>query len=270
MKGVRLLVFVIGLLFSTLLWGQGISEKEKVYVNQTLYLATALLYSQNSEGGMEMRCTATAIDESDKSYTFVTASHCGCQEDTTKNIVTPEKTFFFISPDIAGNKIYLRAQPVGCGFRHRGDDFFLLSTDKTVKFPLIPLGHDPEMLNEIVNVGGPLGLGKQVFLGSISQPSVDRPIIDGDINWTNAVLLQEFGVNGGSSGSSVICLKQHAICAFVVGSVAETTMIAMPVSRLIKFREELAAGKYKWYVASPDVPAKITIDADKGTPPKEK
>lgn len=245
---------------------QAVPEVEKAYVNNTLYPATALLYAQSAEGSMEMRCTATAILETTDKYTFVTASHCGCSEDTTKNIVTPEKSFFFISPDVAGNKIYLKATAAGCGFRHRGDDFFLLTTDKTVKFPIVPLGSDPKMLDDFINVGGPLGLGKQVFIGSVSQPSVDRPIIEGDINWTNAVLLQEFGVNGGSSGSSIVCLSQHAICAFVVGSVAETTMIAMPVSRLKKFIADLDEGKYKWYIANPDAPAKIVVESE--TPKK--
>jgi S1-C subfamily serine protease len=204
---------------------------------------------------MEMRCTATAIDQDKTTYTFVTAAHCGCVDNPSRNVVTAEKTFFFISPDVIGDKIYLKATPKGCGYRTKGDDFLLLTVDKSFKFPVIPLGKDPKLLDEIINVGGPLGMGKQVFLGSVSSPSVDRPITDGDIQWTNAVLLQEFGVNGGSSGSSAVCIDQHAICAFVVGSVAETTTVAMPVSRLLKFREQLAAGKYRWYQADPDAPA---------------
>ena len=99
-------------------------------------------------------------------------------------------------------------------------------------------------------------MGKQVFLGSISSPSVDRPIADDDIQWTNAVLIQEFGVAGGSSGSAVVCVDQQAICAFVVGSVGGTTMVAMPVSRLIYFRSQLSAGKYKWYQPDPDTPSR--------------
>jgi hypothetical protein len=227
---------------------------EKTYVNSTLSPATALLYSQSAAGSMDMRCTATAIDQDDTSYTFVTAAHCGCTDSPERNRVTPQKTFFFISPDIVGDKIYLKATPKGCGYRTKGDDFFLLTVDKSFKFPVIPLGKDPKLLDEIINVGGPLGMGKQVFLGSVSSPSVDRPIADGEIQWTNAVLLQEFGVAPGSSGSSVVCIDQHAICAFVVGSVAESTMVAMPVSRFLKFREQLVGGKYKWYQADPDAP----------------
>jgi hypothetical protein len=259
-----LLSIILVIFGSASLWAQNLSQVEKDYVNNVLYPATALLYTQTSEGSMDMRCTATAIQETEKGYTFVSASHCGCVEDTVKNLVTPEKTFFFISPDLVGNKIYLRATPVGCGFRHRGDDFFLLSVDKTIKFPIVPLGKDPKLLDSFINVAGPVGLNKQVFLGSVSAPKVDRAIVEDDINWTEAVLLQVFGVNGGSSGSSVVCIDQHAICAFVVGTVSNTNTIAMPVSRLIKFKSDLEAGKYRWYNPNPDAPAKITVEGTNG------
>src|ERR1019366_6281809 len=95
---------------------------------------------------------------------------------------------------------------------------------------------------------------KQVFLGSISSSVLDRPVVDGDINWTGVVLLQMFGVNGGSSGSSVVCLDQKAICAFVVGAVGGTSMTAMPVSRLKKLQAGIADGTYKYWVKDPDSP----------------
>jgi len=253
------------LLFAGLGMAQ-LPEVEKTYVNKTLWPATSLLYIQTAEGAMDMRCTATTIGQDDKTYTVVTAAHCGCKDDPSKNIVTPEKGFFFISPDSPGNKIYLKATVKGCGYRTKGDDFFLLTIDKTIPFPVIPLGKDPKLLDSIINVGGPLGLGKQVFLGSVSSPILDRPVTEDDIQWTGTVLLQEFGVNGGSSGSSVVCVEQHAICAFVVGSIAETTMIAMPVSRLIKFQEQLATGKYKWYRADPDAPPATVFGAEGASP----
>ena len=259
-----LFILVLGLLIGSTALAQ-LTPAEKTYVNETLWPATGLLYVQTAEGAMDMRCTATAIDQDDKSYTFVTAAHCGCVDDASKNLVAPQKAFFFISPDVVGNKLYLKATVKGCGFRTKGDDFFLLTTDKTVKFPVVPLGQDPKIMDAVINVGSPLGLGKQVFLGSVSSPMLDRPVVQDDIQWTNAVLLQEFGVNGGSSGSSVICVDQKAICAFVVGSIAETSMIAMPVSRLVKFREALAAGKYKWYVNDPDSPL---ISPQKDKPPQ--
>ncbi len=255
-------LIVLSLMFSTLIFGQ-LSNADKLYVNKVLWPATTLLYAQTAQGTMEMKCTATAIDEDKTTYTFVTAAHCGCIDDSEKKTVTPEKTFFFISPDIPGDKVYLKAIPKGCGYRTKGDDFFLLTVDKTFSFPIIPLGEDPNLLDEVINVGGPLGIGKQVFLGSVSSTSVDRPIVDDAIQWTGTILLQEFGINGGSSGSSVICLNQHAICAFIVGTVAQTSMIAMPVSRLIKFRKLLKDGKYKWYQSDPDAPLPAATQGEK-------
>lgn len=240
-------------LFALSLFGQ-LPQAEKTYVDTALWPATALLYAQNAQGSMDMRCTATSIAEDATTYTFVTAAHCGCMDDPERKTVMAEKTFFFISPDVPGDKIYLRATPKACGYRTKGDDFFLLTVGKSFKFPIVPLGKDPALLDDIINVAAPLGIGKEAFLGSVSSPSLDRPVVNDDIQWTGAVLLQEFGVNGGSSGSAVICVNQHAICAFVVGSIAQTSMIAMPVSRLLKFQAELAAGNYKWYQSDPDAP----------------
>ena len=266
MKKVALLSCFTILLAAATAWASGLTIQDKAYINQTLYPATALLYSQDAEGGMEMRCTATAISGDEKGYDFVTAAHCGCVENNSRNTVSPDKTFFFISPDIPGNKIYLKAEPVGCGYRTRGDDYFLLHTDSTVKFPVVPLGTDPKILDEVYNVGSPLGLGKQVLTGAVSSSYLDRPVRVDDIDWEGAILLQLFGINGGSSGSSLVCADQKAICGFVVGSIAETTMVAVPVSRFIKFRDALLKGQYKWYVKDPDA-APVTPTAS-GTAPK--
>src|SRR5579872_7349216 len=40
------------------------------------YAATAILYSQTEDGGMRMRCTATAYEKSGDVYKFVSAAHC--------------------------------------------------------------------------------------------------------------------------------------------------------------------------------------------------
>ena len=230
----------------------------KDYINTSVRPAVATLYSQDENGTMKMRCTATAIEEDATSYTFVTAAHCGCEDNAELKSTSAEKTFFFIQPELAGNKVYLKAKPQACGYRTKGDDYFLLTIDKTIKFPILPLGKDPKAMDEFVNVAGPLGVGLQVFTGSVSSEVLDRPVTvpmdGGDIQWTGAILLQIFGVNGGSSGSAVLCLDQKAVCAFVVGSMGSTSIVAMPVSRLIQFRSLLAAGKYPWYKPDPDAP----------------
>ena len=222
------------------------------YVNQTFYPATALLYSQDQQGGMNMRCTATAIDKDGDSYTFVTAAHCGAVDDEDHKTVSPEKTFFYITPDQKDDKTFLKAEPVGAGYRHRGDDFMLFKVKTDRAFPVVKLGHDPKALESIVNIASPLGLGKQVFMGVVSNASLDRPIVETDINWTNAVALQLFGTDGGSSGSAVVCLDQRAVCAFVVGSISGTTIIAMPVSRLIEVMAGLKDGSYRFWQKDAD------------------
>ena len=166
--------------------------------------------------------------------------------------MSPEKTYFFITADENVSKDFMRAMPVGCGYRHKGDDFALFHVDTDKKFPVVPIGKDPQVLDQVVNVASPLGLGKQVMLGSISSNVLNRPVIEEDINWEGVLLLQMFGVDGGSSGSSLICVDQKAVCGFVVGSVNKSSMTAMPVSRFVKFREQLNAGKYHWWVADPD------------------
>ena len=223
-----------------------LSTADRDYVEKVYYPATALLYSQTETGEMKMRCTATAIEKTVKGYTFVSASHCGCKESTESETSRAEKTFFFLTLDDSASKDFMSAKPEGCGYRHEGDDFMLFSVETTKEIPVVSLGEDPKMMAPIVNVASPLGLGKQTFFGTVSSRVLDRPVVVGDINWTNTVLLGIFGVDGGSSGSSVVCLDQRAICAFVVGSVDETTIVAMPVSRLIKLRKELAAGTYEY------------------------
>jgi hypothetical protein len=222
------------------------------FVNHTLYPATALLYSQDESGGMKMRCTATSIEKTEKGYVFVTAAHCGCQDNTERKQTSPEKTFFYITADEPQSKTFIKAEVTGCGYRHRGDDFMLLEVESKEVFPVVALGDDPVVLEPVINVASPLGLGKQVFSGSVSGASLNRPVVEDDINWTGAVLLQMFGVDGGSSGSSVVCLDQQAICAFVVGSVDKSTITAMPVSRLKTLRKALADKTYHYWVKDSD------------------
>jgi S1-C subfamily serine protease len=221
-----------------------ISQTPIQFVNSTFYPATALLYSQSDGGDYRMLCTATAIEKTDKGYVFVTAAHCACDDDTEAKTVSPSETFFYLTADESNHKDFMKADLTGCGYRHAGDDFAIFDVETKQTFPVVPLGEDPKTLDPIVNVASPLGLGKQAFIGSVSSSTLNRPVVVEDINWTHAVLLQLFGTDGGSSGSSVVCLDQRKICAIVVGSIDKTTIVAVPVSRLIKLRAALAAGTY--------------------------
>jgi S1-C subfamily serine protease len=247
--------------------GKAQNKQDIEYVNKIFYPATALLYSEDAAGGMKMHCTATAIEKTKTGYVFVTAAHCGAVDDETHKTVSPEKTFFYLTADESADKEFMKAEPVGAGYRHRGDDFMLFEVKTDKEFPVVTLGNDPTVLEPVVNVASPLGLGKQVFVGTVSKASLDRPIVEDDINWTNAVTLQLFGTDGGSSGSAVVCLDQKAICSFVVGSVDKTTMIAMPVSRLKAVIAGLKDGSYKYWQKDPDAKSSADAKAD-GPKPK--
>jgi hypothetical protein len=240
-----------------------IAKPDADFVKSTFYPATTLLYAQDEEGTMKMRCTATAIEKNKTGYVFVTAAHCGCEDSVEAHTVSPEKAFFFVTADSEADKRFLIANPIACGYRHAGDDFFLLQVDTQIAFPVVELGDDPQIMEAVVNVASPLGIGKQVFLGTVSSPSLNRPIIEDEINWTHAFLLELFGTDGGSSGSAVVCLSQHKICGFVVGASNKTSIIAMPVSRLKKMMAELKAGTYKHWISDPDAVSEDVIKTAK-------
>ena len=247
-----LATIILSLFLSAACFGQA-KQSNAEYIKDTLYPAVGLLYSQDAEGGMRMRCTVTAIDLKDGATTFLTAAHCGCTDTEEKKQTSPEKgVVFYITGDDPDDKDFEKATVTGCGYRTKGDDFMFLSVHSKKPFPVVKLGRDPELLDQVVNVASPLGLGKQAFVGSVASPKLERPLVEGDINWTGIVTLQMFGVNGGSSGSAVVCLDQRAICATVVGSIGGSTITAMPVSRLIAVRDGIADHTYRYWVADPD------------------
>jgi len=229
-----------------------ITKADVDYVNSVFYPATVLLYSQDDHGGMHMRCTATAIDKLKENGVivgreFVTAAHCACKDDEDKELAQPAALYFFVTRDDKDEKKFITAKLRGCGYQHKGHDFALFDVKTKDEYPLVELGKDPVVMEPVINVASPLGLCKQVFVGSVTAPVVDREIVQGSINWTQAVLVQIPGTDGGSSGSSIVCLDQKAICAFLVGTDDDTTDVAMPVSRMLKFKEQLDAGKYKYW-----------------------
>jgi hypothetical protein len=213
----------------------------------SLYSATALLYSQDDSGGMKMICTATAIEKLKDGYRFVSASHCACDDDMDKEVVKPQKSFFFITADNPGEKEFMPAKLYACGFQHESDDFSLFDVKTDKVFPVIPIGKDvvDNSGEPIINIASPQGLGRQTLHGFVSSPKLDRAVIEGDINWTGAMILQLPNTAGGSSGSTVASPKQHAIVGFVVGH-NDNSIIAIPVSRFTKFYEEVKAGKYQY------------------------
>jgi S1-C subfamily serine protease len=219
----------------------------EIDLSKKAYQSTALLYSQNDDGGMRMRCTATAFEKSKTGYLFVSAAHCVATDDTQHERVEVERTRFYITYDESGDKKFYPAKIVMVGYQHRGEDFSIFDVKTEEVWETTPLGDEGKEVvgSPLINVASPGGFGKQVFHGWVSSLFIDRPIVEGDINWTGTMFLQiESGP--GSSGSALISVGQRAIVAFLVGH-ASGNVIAMPVSRFKKFRQMVIDGKYRWY-----------------------
>lgn len=229
----------------------------KAPVNQALasraMRSVGLLYSQDSSGGMDMRCTVTAFDKVRGGYLFVSAAHCvGEDNKAHEKSAETENTPFFITYDERGTKTFFPAVVRGVGYQSKGDDFAIFFVESKADWPTIPLGDEGKVDVEkpettaFINVASPLGLGKQLFRGTISSVYLDRPIVQGDINWKGTMLLSTQS-GPGSSGSTLISEEQEAIVGFLVGTIGGNNVVGIPVSRFKKFQSDVKGGKYKYY-----------------------
>lgn len=223
--------------------------------------AVAILYSQDGSGGMRMHCTVTAFErlvQEDPAtkistiigYRFVTAAHCIGKDDTGKEKSADTKqTPFFITFDESGTKRFWPAKPIFVGYQSRGEDIAEFEVATSESWATVALGDEKKSKDgdEILNISVPMGLGKQVLMGNIASVYLDRPIVQGDINWKGSMTLALMGVNGGSSGSAVVSDDQKAIVAILVGTIGETTITAIPISRFKAVRKAVKDGKYRWY-----------------------
>ncbi len=213
--------------------------------------ATAILVAQNESGGMDVRCTATAFEKHGDSYRFISAAHCiGDDDRVHEKVASAVQQSFYITFDNQSPKIFYEAKPRAIGYQSRGDDcaVFDVTAPKDAQWPTVPLGdekHETEG-NDIINVAAPLGLGIQLFKGTISSMSLDRPVVSGEFSWKGFLQLQLSGVAGGSSGSAVISLKQNAIVGLIIGTIGGNQIVAVPISRLKDFMDKVDAGTYKW------------------------
>ena len=196
----------------------------------------------------------TAFEKTKDGYLFATAAHCVGEDQTEgkERSAKWQNTAFFMTFDEPQNKTFYPAEVRGVGFQHRGDDFAIFEVKTDQKWTTIGLGDEKkeEDGNPVINVASPLGLGKQVYRGVISSLDLDRPLIQGDINWRHSISLQ-IAADGGSSGSAIISAEQDKIIAFLVGTVGGAVVIAIPVSKFITFRNAVDAGTYKYFDKEP-------------------
>lgn len=215
---------------------------------QRVYSSVVLLYGQTEDGGMKMRCTATAYKHTEKEGVkktrFVSAAHC-VDGDTDEEQARQK---FFITTDSDGTKTFIPVMLVRAGDKKKGDDFSIFEVDGD-KFSFVPVGDSKSLKigDDVVDVSSPFGLGKIYFSGYIGSTHVDRPPLDaGDVEWSN-VMIVEIGGGPGSSGSAIVSVEHKTIVAFVVGSFHDGNvgMIAIPVDKFKAFEAAVDAGTYK-------------------------
>lgn len=237
--------FLAAVLFVLSFFGSAAPQIANQKLIQHVDKAVTLLFSQNDDGGMRMRCTATAYRKTDKGYRFASAAHC--VDGRTEN--EQADVHYFVSADNAGKKTYIPAKLLAAGDKEIGDDFSIFVVESADEFVVIPLGDNTTLAlgSQVVNIASPLGLGKQLFTGYVSSTHVDRPSLDaGEVKWRD-VMLVVGGGGPGSSGSAIVSVEQEAIIGFLVGSFNEGQigMIVVPVSKFKTFETKVDDGTYK-------------------------
>lgn len=241
----RILATILAfLLFIPPVWADPLTDKASK--------AVGLLYTQNSAGSMQMRCTTTAFHKTEKGYLFATAAHCvGDDQVAKERSAKHDDLNWYVTFDEVSkvSKHFHPAKVKWVGYQSRGEDIAVFEVATTETWETIELGNEKDLKDgaEIVNLAAPLGLGVQTFHGTISKVFLDRPVTEGTINWKGTMMLQLPGTQGGSSGSAIISIEQKAIVGFLVGTIGNGTIIAIPVSRFKAVAKAVADGKYKYY-----------------------
>lgn len=228
-----------------------IAQKPSQVQVDKIYSSVAELFVEDYSGSMHMACSATAFEKVTLpgtpvvyKYRFVSAAHCvGGDSDAKQKL---EK--FFISDDVRGEKTFTAAKLIEAGDKTKGDDFSLFEVKTSLDYTYIPLGDNQKlkMGDPVLSVAAPYGLGKQFYMGYISELSLDRPPVDaGEVQWTDLMLI-EIGGGPGSSGSSIVSVDQNAIIGFLVGGAGgDTGKLCVPVAKFKEFVAAVDAGTYK-------------------------
>lgn len=249
----RKALLVLFMLLGVSAFAQTAAEDHIQFV-QHIYKAVVLLYSQTSNGGMTMLCTATsyrkivdpkAPNAAMQTYRFVSAAHC--VEGRTD--AEQKATKYFLTADDTGTKAFIPATLIEAGDKTTGDDFSIFEVNTDHIFDVVPLGDNTKLSlgDPVLNVASPEGLGKLFFQGYISALDIDRPPLDAEVVTWKHILLADINVGPGSSGSALISENQHAIVGFVVGSFFSVNVgaIVLPVSEFKTFESLVDSGKYK-------------------------
>ena len=215
--------------------------------------ATAMLYSQTTDGGMQMHCTATVFEaferDDRKGYLLATAAHCVAVDDLMNSRVKISGASFFISFDNEPKQVFHPIHVEGAGFQSRGDDFAVLHAFTDEEWEVLELGDVSSLkpMDEVLNVSAPAGLGLQVLKGQITLVSINRPVKTRGLNWQSAMLVN-LSSGPGSSGSAVVSIDQEKIVGFVVGGVTgNPTTVVLTVNRFRLFLQAARLQMYAWW-----------------------
>lgn len=196
------------------------------YINNTYMPAVALIYASPSQGKKIFGCTATAFQEVDEGYLFISAAHCV--------IGTPGD--IFLSPDTSNPEIYYPAKVLAYGDLNSDVDYSVLYIKAPHgAFKMIRFGHNPTQPGEaIFSVSAPDGVGKALLRGVIAILSLPHHEV---VNiqayrddWKGDILMELPGEYPGSSGSTIICEDQMAVCGIIAGHMPGGS-VAQPIEK---------------------------------------
>lgn len=205
---------------------------------EALWDGAYLLYAKDAQGSIKMVCGATAIShkEGTNDYLFLTAAHCAKALDGVDAYVG--------TGNEKGDPKYYALHFTAVGDESTGNDFAVGVSTISDPVQVVEIGHDATSPGQLLfNVSGPERAPKQLFIGYVSNPKMDRKVTfdeEGKSDWTGNMLFVMPGEGPGSSGSALMCDGQNAICAIVVGRIPGAT-VACPIDRFRAWIEKAAS-----------------------------
>lgn len=221
--GIAVATFAFGLSYSNMSNASAVPAKNGF---AQLRKASLILYSQGTDGSMQMHCTVTVFAQHDNTYLGLTAAHCLVNEDHSAVEAAP----LFVSTDADDSKTFMAAEITTVGDLRLGDDFAVLSFQSPTQLGVMPLGSEKGLQDgdTIRSVGSPLGLGLVAVQGQVASLKIRRHFEH--YHWDGFMMLQ-FPVLPGQSGSAVIDANGKII-GIVVGKYDVYTIV-MPISRFL-------------------------------------
>lgn len=183
-----------------------------------------LLYQKNASGDMKFSCTATSIGNEQHKLIL-------------------RQVTFYLTADSDENPSYVKADVEYFGDEDAGFDFAMLTSK--LEAPAVKIGDERKCVpgEDVFNISGAAGFGRQFFKGYVSTISLDRPLVDLEhhINWRGFIGLILHSA-GGASGSAVFN-RSGELIGTITGTWNGTFTVACPASRISDFMKKGEAKK---------------------------